>query len=374
MDGTIITQGSFTATGLNINLAIPSNTDWMAVYNYTAAGTNTVGVGQSLNAQFYWQRGMAIGTGLATQKLNAANNPLTINALASPNGFTLLNQSQETFGIPTPTPLLSVPVAESAVSNSTSPVVTTSSIAASGVPLQNGSVIRLSQTPASPVDNPALLGTDFQVNFTDDTHFTFATVLANTVGASVNAGSWRLVNISSMFYPQFRYIVNIATTGAFGTLTASVNSPVVVTSVAHGYQLGQIVRFNVVSAVNGMTQINQMTATITGLDMTNPNPNLFAFQVSLNTAGFTPFVFPTNATLLANNNYTPAIVDLLGQDTAFSLANNVNTLSDASFNQAIIGMTLGGANGTAQRSAGPAGAVGDVMYWVAGKSYLVNNM
>jgi len=345
MDGTIITQGRFTANGSNVNLAIPSNVDFMWVYNATAIAT--IGGAADLGTTFYWQRGFPSGTAFATVKLDTvANDPLTMGVVPAPLGFTTLDQGND--------PLISASVATAATSNNVNPAITTSSIAASGIALKTGDVVRLSQSAAL-LDRFALNGIDFQITVNNNLLFTITNALANTVGASANAGFWRKVNVSSIFYPQYRFIVNI---------TRAANA-VVTTSVDHGYRVGQKVRFNLVSPQNAMTQINQLTATINAVTAST-------FTTDLDTSAFNAFVFPTNATIGANGDYTPATVNVFGQNTALSLANNVDTLADAVVNTSIIGMTLGGA-AAAGLTAGPAGAIGDVMYWVAGKSYLVDN-
>ena len=90
MDGTIIGQGIFLASYVNGNpnagnasnqaasaiiVQIPSNADWMRVFNYTKfgqQGLNTAyfqGAANSLaGIEFYWQRGMAAGTGIVKYK------------------------------------------------------------------------------------------------------------------------------------------------------------------------------------------------------------------------------------------------------------------------------------------------------------------
>ena len=86
MDGTIIGQGTFNAAyaGANPNpgnasnqaassqiIQIPSGADWVKVYNYTKAGQNGLTsvyfngtANASAGTEYYWQRGMAAGTGM----------------------------------------------------------------------------------------------------------------------------------------------------------------------------------------------------------------------------------------------------------------------------------------------------------------------
>jgi len=352
MQGTTILQGSFTSTGNAVNLAIPSSANWMYVYNYTALAQAAA----DLSGIFYWQLGMAPGTGLYQQKLGTEPLlPLTAGALAAPNGFTILDQN-DAFADPNAQPIVGPSVALSAISNNVHPEITVASTAG----YSSGVVLRLSMTPTQVSANPSnILSIDMQVNVTDGTHFTVANALEQAPGAAGGAGSFRVVNIDSIFYPKTRYIVNI---------TQAVNA-VVTTSVNHGYVAGQLVRINVPNSLNGMTQINGQVVTITAVTAST-------FTINLNTTGYSAFAFPTIAALTIAGGgiipYTFAFADPVGQDTAYSLANNLNTLADAVFNEAIIGMTLGGGAAMGD-NAGPAGSVGDVMYWVAGRSEAIFN-
>ncbi len=367
-DNTIVLQGNFTSTGTNVIIPIPSDVDWMYVYNMTALTQ----AAENLGSVFYWQRNMTPGSGVVWTKLaGVANDPVTIGALAAGTGFQTINQGYTT-GVSAQlgnSTQWSAPVAFTSTSNATSVVVDTASTAG----LQVGSIVMLSQNPTVAYDATALLGIPFQV--TDvvlNTSFTLQGALSQDPGAGTD-GSWRYNIVPNTFYPEFCYIIDISTAGAVGVLNASATQPVVETSFDHGYQIGQNVTFNVVSKLNGMTQINALTAPIIALDPALPN----AFQVFLPTVGFTPFQFPTNAQVAAGgNNYTPATVVPAGMNTAAALnaVPQANILSDATVNVLVIGMQLLGGNTTANENAGPAGALGDQIFWQSGKAYSTNGM
>ena len=57
----------------------------------------------------------------------------------------------------------------------------------------------------------------------------------------------------------------------------------------------------------------------------------------------------------------------IGEDTATALALGANILGDATTNVGYFGMQLQAGAGS------PAGVTDDVIYWVAGKSFSVNN-
>ncbi len=394
MDGTILGQGSFIAnsTGLsNPNsgnasvgqsnaqiIVIPSGVDWLRVFNYTQFGTVSAAGGAYFNGtanadvgiEFWWQRGMAPGTGIVKYKHSGA--VVSADTLVS-GGFTLYDPSGQSAGA---LPLLGNAVATTASTNVTRPVVSTGNTA--GVIV--GSVVRLSNTAQTDVN-----GVDFVVGaVTANTSFTLLTAsnpLANAPGAIGGAGFYRLVNTDGLFYPRRRYVVNI---------TKAVNAQVS-TSVAHRYVAGQAVRFEI-PAVSGMVQLNSnvfnnyMTATVvTVVDDYN-------FTINIDTTAFTTFTWPT----ISQQPSSFPEVNPVGEDSASALMSlqpqtpnyqgqqiyNTNTgvFSDSTVNTGFLGMVLGnGGNGLELTTPilGPSGslawssgnvATGDVVYWVAGKS------
>lgn len=395
MDGTIIGQGTFTASysGTNPNagnatdqaadqriIAIPSGADWLKVSNFTkwgAAGTNAAyfqGTGNAaIGIEFWWQRGMAAGTGIVTYKGNGAAT-LAGDTLVT-GGFTLYDPSGQTAGAQ---PLVSAAVATTASTNATRPVVSTADTTGISV----GTVVRMSNTAQTDVN-----GIDMVVGaVTVNTSFTLlfaGNALATAPGAVGGAGFYRIVNVDPLFYPRRRFVTNI---------TRAVNANVS-TSVAHQYVAGQDVRFSIPSQsgmieLNATAQNNYITATVvTVVDSYN-------FTINIDTTAFTAFTWPTIAQQPSN---FPEVIPV-GEDTAAALASvqpqtpidifgnqinatNTGILSDSTINTGFLGMILGnGGDGLELTTpiVGPAGSVHfsaadaidarDVMYWVAGKS------
>jgi len=396
MDGTILGQGTFTSQFFGVTpnsgnaliqdaaailVQIPSGADWMKVYNYTkagAAGSSGAyfqGTGNSfVGFEYYWQRGMAAGTGMVKYK---ANTTAVVNQdTMLSGGFTLYDPSGNTPGAQ---PVLSAPIATTASTNVTRPVVSTGTT--SGITV--GSVVRMSNTAQTDVN-----GIDMVVGAVSaGTSFTLLTstnALATAPGAIGGAGFYRIVNTDPLFYPRRRYITNI---------TQATNAQVS-TSVSHGMTPGQAIRFNIPS-VSGMVGLNAtpsnnyLTATVVSV------VDLYNFTINVDTTGFTAFTWPTIAQQPSSfPEMTP-----VGEDTATALLSNAaqvpldasglpiynaNTgiLADSTVNTGFLGMLLGGGGlGTELSSvpvSGPAGTVHfssgdvidarDVMYWVAGKS------
>lgn len=328
MDGTIIQQGRFTSDGTAQFISIRSDVDWMKVYNIT----NIAGATQNAGTEFYWQRGMDSNDGLVTFHA-AASQVLSMSTAAAGigagaiGGFTLFDESLQTPG---------VAIAFTAISTANPPVVTTASTAT----LNTGDIVRLSTIAGA----PQFAGIDFQIIVINGT--TFSLAFAPQLAVAGTTGFFREIQFDPIFYPRRRFIMDISQDP----------QAEVITSVDHGYTVGQEVRMNV-PAVYGMIEMDGLSGTIVSV------PDEHTFIIDIDSSAFTAFAFP----LAADVPFTPAMVVPLGEDTSVAIANNTNILADATEDQAEIGMEL------AAGDASPAGANGDVIYWVAGKSFSVVN-
>jgi hypothetical protein len=381
MDGTILGQGSFVAGAsiVPVTVAIPSNADWMKVYNYTQYGTDAAGA-TGTGVEFIWQRGMAAGTGIVKYKINTTAVTLLQGDTLVSGGFTLYDPSGQSSGAQAN---VGAPIAFSAITNATRPEVTVVSTAGLAV----GMVIRLSPKLTTGAAGTSVItdiaGIDMVIGtIVDATHFTLltaASALATTPGITSGTGSFRIVQYP-YWYPRRRYITNI---------TQAINAQVS-TSTAHGLTPGQEVRFNI-PAVAGMVQLDQtlsggysyplIAATIVSV------VDDYDFTINVDTTGFSPFTFPT---VLQQPSSFPEVIPV-GEDTAFALTSNANQvpsiggvqifntntgiLADSTVNTGYLGMILGtggfghGTTMAATAITGPAGtATGDVIYWEIGKS------
>lgn len=326
MDLTIIQQGSFTSDGTNKTLAIRSDVDWMQVINYTNAGAT----GDD-SIRFFWQRGMADGTGIREFK-SGGGNTTNMTVLASPNGFQLVDTSGNPNG---------TRIATTAGTNATQPVISTGNTAG----LATGSIVRLDSLATA----PDLSGIDFEIDtIVANTSFRMRYALANSPGSVAGAGFYRRIKFDPIFYPRRRFIIDVSQAA----------QAVVRCSVQHGYTVGQKVRFTVPDFFS-MTELDGLTGTVVATN------GAAEFTVDIDSSAFTAFTFVTAAQ--AANPFNWAQVAPLGEDTAQALSSGVDILGDATENQGLIGMILpGGADA-------PGGGNNDVMYYIAGKSFSVNN-
>jgi hypothetical protein len=190
-------------------------------------------------------------------------------------------------------------------------------------------------------------GMVFQIDtLVSNTSFRIDNPIATAPGAAGVGGLWRQVRWDPIFYPRRRFI---------NTISAA-NNAVVTTSADHGLTVGQEVRM-VVPAVYGMTQMDGLSATITAVTVAT-------LTLDIDSSAFTAFQFPLPAIV----PFTQAQVVPLGQDTPQSLISAVDILADAADNQSVLAMSLPGGTDL------PGGALDDVMYWKAGKSFSVTNL
>lgn len=327
-DNTIIQQGRFTATGAAQTLQIRSDFDWIKVYNETALAQAAADLGY----EFYFQRGMTNGRGVVWTKLGTvANDPVTVGQIAANAGFTLIDSSANPVGNA---------VAVTGTTNATQPVVSTANTAG----LATGSVVRLSG-----LDNvPNIAGIDFEIDtVVANTSFRMRYALATAPGGTATTGFYRQIKFDPLFYPRRRFVVNITQAA----------SAVVRLSVTHQFTVGQEVRFVIPDAF-GMVEMDGLLGTITAISTANNT-----ITVNIDSSAFTAFAFPQAAAF----PFSWAEVVPVGEDTAQAISSSVDMLDDATINEGYIGVSL--AAGTAS----PAGQILDVIYWVAGKSFSVDN-
>ena len=333
MDNTIIQQGRFTSTGALQYIPLRADVDWMKIYNQTVAANNNTT--SAVGVEYYWQRGMAAGTGIEYRKSNAANASQLTTWMAT-GGFTTYNDYAAAAGT-----LLTT----TAVSAAAIPVVTTTNPHG----LSAGTIVRMINVTGA----LQLGGIDFTVgnNTLGGSTFSLDYMPQIVVGTG---GFYRVIpgGLDNQWYPKHRTITKITQAA----------SAVITMSVTHGFTVGQKVRL-IVPAAYGMVEMNNLSATITAIDTTVTTGN--SITVNIDSSAFTAFAFPV--TLTGAGGLSQAMVVPVGEDTSAALVAGHDILEDSERNNMTMGMIL---------SAGadsPAGSVSDVIYWVAGKSFSVTN-
>lgn len=344
-------QDTFTSDGTAKILKIRQGVDWLYVYNSTiAAASQTTAVG----VKFYWQRGFPAGAKWTTFKSNAAN-AANLDQYITTNGFTLIDN---TINVP------GASIAVSAISGATPPVVSTTNTGS----LSNGNIVRLFNI----VGGQQVGGIDFTVgNVIANTSFTLAYGPTIVAAAAGGLSAYRAIPFDYYFYPPTRIISSIEAANAAGSV-AFAGSPaltatqaIVVLAVTHAFTIGQKVRFiipTVTSLAYGMPQLNNVEATIISIGDTSSTATgtvTNTIRVDVDVSSFGTFAWP----LTADPVHTPAQVVPVGENTAQAITSGSNIIGDSEINLGYIGILLAGGAGN------PGGANGNVMYWVAGKSF-----
>jgi len=354
-------QGRFTSTGAAQIIQIPANLDYMWVLNETTS--YAAGAATPAGTQFYWQRGMAQGQGVVYKKTQTTN-ALTVGQIAANAGFTLIDS---TVNIP------SAPIAFTAIVGNGGayggPLVDTANTSNLPVTAIVGAnnpagVVRL----VNPLGAQQIGGMDMSVaNVVLNTSFDLIYMHAITTGTS---GTYRIIPFDPYYYPVNRTIsaicVATAGTAAAGNPAVTSSQAIVTLSVTHGYTVGQEIRFvipTVTATAFGMTQLDGVQATIIAVGDADAIGAKNTIRVAVDVSSFTAFAYP----LTTDPRSTFPQVVPFGENTAAALYANVNILGDATVNTGYRGILL------ASGLSSPAGSSGDVIYWVAGKSFSVTN-
>jgi hypothetical protein len=314
--GPIISQGHFTADGAIKNLEIRSDIDWIRVINLDAP------------VVYEWYRGMGQGTAIK----HIADGSIEI---MTANGFSLIDSSASAIGAndTTITAIVNLAGYLRVISTYTSP-------------LNDGDIVRIGAVTTA----HQLGGVDFTIGACANTRFDLI-YMANIAAPGV-AGNFHKINFDPLYYPRTRTIASITQAA----------QAVVQLTVTHNLTVGQKVRFSL-SSVNGMPEIDGQIGTIVAVS-TIPATPVNTITVDIDSSGYTPFVFGTTAQ--ADGSYTHGEIIPIGETAG-------GDLLDATINKGFLGMSLAPGNGTTGATqGGPAGVNTNVIYWIAGKSDVVN--
>lgn len=271
MPFTIITGGSYTSTGANVKIPLPSSADYFKTWNITQFPlTGTVCVAGEWFGSKFGLGQTAANDGIRWRK--AGSSAILIDTFATStasNGFTYFTtnpivEAQNTNAI-------------TAISAANPAVVTQTNT------YNNGDIVRIYGTTG----DLTIGGMDFQISSASGSGYTLLG-LANVAGnglAAATAGFTRRISTYQAVDPEYLYITNIS----------QATQAVVSTSVDPSlyYVVGNLIHFSVPSSF-GMSQINQMTGQIIAVNAVAASGNIGAYNVTINidTSAFTAFAFP----------------------------------------------------------------------------------
>ena len=291
-----ILSGTFTSAGTALFLPLPPGYNEIDLINISdmgsaAANTNVM--------KAHGTSAMPAGYANISLKTSGAATIALEYGIASA-GFTFIS---DTGGL-----ALGASASISGITNAGPPVVS-----ATTTPLV-GQIVRLFGTTAA----LQLAGFDYSVTAVSaGTNFTLGRVLI-APGSAASAGTYRVVNSDSRYYPRWRYICGVT----------AANPAVISTTVDHGYVAGQQVRVYV-PASWGMKEINGQIATITSVTAAT-------LTLNIDSSAFTAFAYPTSAAAAIGVQF-PFVVPM-SESTSSTYA---NLLSDAKGNQSASGAWIG---------------------------------
>jgi hypothetical protein len=265
---TIITGGSFTSTGAGVKINLPSSADYFHTWNMTqmplAPATGVV-----VQAEWFGKKfglgASAVNDGIRWKKTNSTNaiNIDTFSTATASNGFTYIE---------------SAPVVEAQAANAITAITAASPAVVSQTnTYSNDDIIQFYGTTGM----LQISGMNFQISSVSGSTYTLIGLRAAGFAAAATAGFTRRISKFAAVDPQFLYVTEIT----------QATQAVVRTSVdpTNYYVVGMKVHFSVPASF-GMTQINQLTGTITAMSAAN-----YTMTVDIDTTAFTAFAFPTSA-------------------------------------------------------------------------------
>lgn len=339
---TLITQGSFLSTGVNVKIPLPSSADYFKTYNLTQMPL-TPNPGVVVMAEWFGGSLISANSGLRWKKTNStsAMNLDTFATSTASNGFTYVTTA--------PVVEAQAPNAITAISAANPAVVTQTNT------YQNGDIIQLYATTG----DLTIGGMNFQISSASGSGYTLLG-LANIAGnglAAATAGFTRRISSNLAVDPQFLYITNISA-ATQAVVSTSVNP-------ANYYVVGNKIHFNIPAGF-GMTQMNQLTGTVLAVNAVAASGNIGAYNmtVDIDSSAFTAFAFPV--TTLSPTAPLFATLAPAGSKTSYNPLTGLYTgyefaLTPFHSGQFLPYMLLAGG------AQSPAGANGDTILWQAFK-------
>jgi hypothetical protein len=342
MPFTIVTQGRFTSAGVGVKIPTPSSVDYFKTWNITQLAT-TQATGRVVMGEYFVGVNSA-NDGIRWKKTNSTNvlNADLFSTATASDGFNYVTVAPG-IGAQAPNAITGITAANPAVVTQTNTY-------------SEGDVIRIYNTTGM----LQIAGMDFQISSVSGSGYTLLGLPATTsngFAVAGTAGNTRRISKIGAVEPETLYITNISQAAA-AVISTSVD-PVI------HYAVGMKIRLSVPSSM-GMTQANNVTATITAVNAVAATGNIGAYNLTtdLDSTAFTAFAFPASTsspTAVLFATLAPA-----GAKTATNQITGVTTGYDFNLQPFRTGeftpfmFLAGGAQS-------PAGSASDVIVWQAYK-------
>ena len=348
MPFTILTGGSYTSTGGNQYIPLPSNADMFVTENFTQVGSaGTVCIGGKWYGSLFGSGQSAANDGIRYRI--SGSNALIVDKFSTStasNGFTFV-------------PFL--PNVEPQATNAITAITAANPAVVSQTnTYSNGDILRIYGTTGM----LQIQGIDVQISSVSGSGYTLLGLPAtasNGFASAATAGFTRRVGNATLaplaVNPEMMYITNIS----------QATQAVVSTSVdpALYYAVGMEVYFSIPASF-GMTNMNKLTGTILAIDAVEALGNIGAYNmtVNINSSAFNAFSWPPSTSSPTASLF--ATLAPAGASTQYNPLTNTYTgynftqqpFQTANFTPGII---IGGG------AASAGGALNDVINWVAYK-------
>lgn len=260
---TIMTQGSFTSTGVGVKIPLPSDADYFKTVNITQLPLTPA---TPVVVMSEWYKGLFADNNGMRWKKSANTSVMNLDTFATStasNGFTYVTTS---------------PVVEAQASNAITAITAASpAVVTQTNTYSEGDVIQFYGTTGM----LQIAGMNFQISTVSGSGYTLTGLRANGLTAGT-AGFTRRISKFLAVDPQFLYVTEITQVAQAVVRTSVDPTPY--------YAVGMKVHFSVPASF-GMIEMNQLTGTILALSSAN-----YTMTVDINSSAFTAFAFPLTTT------------------------------------------------------------------------------
>lgn len=326
---TIVTQGTFTSSGVGVKIPLPSSVDYFRVQNLTQLST-TQATGRGVMFEWYGNGLVAADNAIEWKKTNSTD---ALNmVLATSGGFTYVTSS---------------PVVEAQAANAITAITAASpAVVTQTNSYSEGDIIRIYNTTGM----LQIAGMDFQISSVSGSGYTLTGLRASGFAAAATAGNTRRISKNAAVDPEFLYITEITQATQAVVRTSVDPTPY--------YAVGMKIHFSVPASF-GMTQMNGLTGKIVAVSSTN-----YTLTVDIDSSAFTAFAFPASSSSPTAQLF--ATLAPAGASTQYNPITGVQTGYDFQKQPFRTGqftpyMFL------ASGAQSPAGSTGDVIVWQAFK-------
>lgn len=271
MPFTILDGGSFTSTGVAVRINLPSSADYFKTWNVTqtaASNPNTVIAGQWFGSKF-GAGASAAGLGIQTVKTTS----LLDSNFGAGLGFTYV--------VTSPNVGAQASSAITAITNANPAVVSQTNT------YSEGDFLRIYNTTGM-LQAGGIVAQISSVSGSGYTLLGLPATSANGFAAAATNGNTRRISKFEAVDPQYLYVTGISQ-AASAVVSVSIDP-------APYYVVGNKIHLSVPSSF-GMTQINQMTGTITAVNGVAASGAIGAYNLTVNidSSAFTAFAFPASS-------------------------------------------------------------------------------